>query len=191
MRAGDPGRPAASRALWPARTLTVVALCAALGVVAGCGESSSGGSSTASGSGGTAASGTSSSGGTSSPGSAGTGTTKGAKSSKSGGLKYDTTPKFAKPSTSETPHAGVVQIEYRNYAINPDTVRVKAGSTVRWTNYNEAKCNVTSEGGPEHFKSKDFGESGTYEIKLTKPGTVHYECTYFPTTMNGSIEVVK
>jgi len=171
--------------------LTVVALCAALGVAAGCGESGSGGSSTASSSSGTAAGDTSSSGGTSSPGSASTGATKDAKSSKSGGLKYDTTPKFAKPSTSEAPHGGVVQIEYRNYAINPDTVRVKAGSTVRWTNYDEARCNVASEGGPEHFKSKDFGESGTYEIKLTKPGIVHYECTYFPTTMNGSIEVVK
>src|SRR6185312_8389437 len=188
MRAGDPGRPAARRVLWPARMLTVVALCAALGVAAGCGESGSGGSSTASSSSGTAAGDTSSSGGTSSPGSASTGATKDAKSSKSGGLKYDTTPKFAKPSTSEAPHGGVVQIEYRNYAINPDTVRVKAGSTVRWTNYDEARCNVASEGGPEHFKSKDFGESGTYEIKLTKPGIVHYECTYFPTTMNGSIE---
>ncbi len=169
----------------------MVALCAVLGVAAGCGESGSGGSSTASSSSGTPTSGASSSGGTSAPGSASTGAAKGGSSSKSGGLKYDTAPKFAKPSTSETPHGGVVQIEYRNYAINPDTVRVKAGSTVRWTNYDEAKCNVTSEGGPEHFKSKDFGESGTYEIKLTHPGVVHYECTYFPTTMNGSIEVVK
>jgi plastocyanin len=171
--------------------LTVAALCAALGVAAGCGESSSNESSTATSSSGAAAAGASGSGGTSSPGPAAAGAAKGAKSSKSGGLKYDTTPKFAKPSTSEAPHGGVVQIEYRNYAINPDTVRVKAGSTVRWTNYDEAKCNVTSEGGPEHFKSKDFGESGTYEIKFTKPGIVHYECTYFPTTMNGSIEVVK
>lgn len=194
MRAGNPGRSAASRALWPARTLTVVALCATLGVAAGCGESSSGGSSAATGSAGASASttsGASGSGNTGGSGSASTGATKGAKTSKSGGLQYDTTPKFAKPSSSEAPRGGVVQVEYRNYAINPDTLRVKAGSTVRWTNYDEAKCNVTSEGGPEHFKSKDFGEGGTYEIKLTKPGVVHYECTSFPTTMNGSIEVVQ
>lgn len=170
----------------------MVALCAGLTVAAGCGESGSGGSNATSRSGasGSAASSASGAAGTGS-GAASAGATKGGKTSKSGGLQYDTTPKFAKPSTSETPHSGVVQIEYRNYAINPDTVRVKAGSTVRWTNYDEAKCNVTSEGGPEHFKSKDFGEGGTYEIKLTKPGILHYECTHFPTTMNGSIEVVK
>jgi plastocyanin len=181
--------------------LTVVALCAALGVAAGCGESSSGGSSTtsgsggasssaASGAGGSTASGGSNSGDTSGSGSASAGASKGGKTSTSSGLKYNTTPKFAKPSASEAPRSGVVQVEYRNYAINPDTLRVKSGSTVRWTNYDEAKCNVTSEGGAEHFKSKDFDEGGTYEIKLTKPGIVHYECTYFPTTMNGSIEVI-
>lgn len=190
MRAANPGRPAANGRLWSARTLTVAALCTALGVAAGCGESGSGGSGTTNGSGGagsSTASAAAGSGGASGSGSA----AKGGKTSTSSGLKYDTTPKFAKPSSSEAPRGGVVQIEYRNYAINPDTVRVKAGSTVRWTNYDEAKCNVTSEGGPEHFKSNDFGEGGTYEIKLTKPGIVHYECTSFPTTMNGSIEVVQ
>ncbi len=172
----------------------MMALCAALGVVTGCGESSSGGAGTTSSSGGSAANGTggstaSSAGGSSDAGGSGS-AAKGGTASKSSGLKYNTTPKFAKPSTSEPPHSGVVRIEYRNYAINPDTVRVKAGSTVRWTNYNEAKCNVTSEGGPEKFKSGDFGEGQTYERTLTKPGIVHYECTSFPTTMNGSIEVV-
>ncbi len=34
-------------------------------------------------------------------------------------------------------------------------------------------------------------EGGTFELKLDKPGTIHYECTSYPTTMNGSIEVVE
>jgi plastocyanin len=87
--------------------------------------------------------------------------------------------------------SGVVQIEYREIAINPDTVKVKVGSTVKWTNYDSVEHNVTSEGGPAKFASKSFGEGGTYEVKLTKPGVIHYECTNHPATMNGTIEVVK
>ena len=40
-----------------------------------------------------------------------------------------------------------MQIAYRNIAIDPDTLRVKVGSTVKWTNYDSVEHNVTSEGG--------------------------------------------
>jgi len=86
--------------------------------------------------------------------------------------------------------SGLVQIAYRNIAIDPDTVRVKVGSTIKWTNYDSVQANVTSEGGPQRFASKNFGEGGTFELKAEKPGVIHYECTLFPTTMNGTIEVV-
>jgi plastocyanin len=144
--------------------LSLAAACAALILAAGCG--SSGSSST-----GTAA------------------TTS--KSSASGGLKPDTTPKFATPSSSEPVKGGVVQIAYRNIAIDPDTVRVKVGSTIRWTNYDPVEHNVTSESGPIKFASKNFSEGHAIEFKMTKPGVIHYECTIHPATMNGTIEVVK
>ncbi len=86
-----------------------------------------------------------------------------------------------------------MQIAYRNIAIDPDTVRVKVGSTIRWTNYDSTPANVTSEGGaggPYKFASKNFGEGGTFEIKASRPGVIHYECTLYPVTMNGTIEVV-
>jgi len=105
-------------------------------------------------------------------------------------IKVDTTPKFASPSPSAPVQSGLVQIAYRNLAIDPDTVRVKAGSAIRWTNYDSAQANVTSEGGPMKFASKNFGEGGTFELKVTKPGVIHYECTLYPVTMNGTIEVV-
>jgi plastocyanin len=108
----------------------------------------------------------------------------------SGGIKGDTTPKFAAPSQSTPVQSGVVQIAYRNIAIDPDTVRVKVGSTVQWTNYDSTQANVTSVSGPQRIASKNFGEGKTFEVKLEKPGVIHYECTLFPTTMNGTIEVV-
>ncbi len=106
-------------------------------------------------------------------------------------LKVTTTPKFASPPPSAPVQGGNVAIAYRNIAIDPDTLRVKVGSTVTWTNYDSVEHNVTSEGGPQRFASKNFGEGGTFKVTLTSPGVLHYECTIHPTTMNGTIEVVR
>jgi plastocyanin len=75
----------------------------------------------------------------------------------SGGLKVSTAPKFASPPASAPVQSGTVQIAYRNIAIDPDTVRVKVGSTIRWTNYDSVEHNVTSEGGPIRFASSAKG----------------------------------
>ena len=81
-------------------------------------------------------------------------------------------------------------ISYHNIAIAPDTIKVKVGSTIKWTNFDNIDHNVTSEEGPQKFASKDFGEKGTFEVKALKPGVIHYECTIHPASMNGTIEVV-
>jgi plastocyanin len=145
--------------------LPALALCAALIAFAGCGSSSS----------------SSSSGGTSSAAST-------AAKTGSSSLKATTTPKFA-PAAGPV-KSGTVQVAYRNIAIAPDTLKVKVGSTIKWTNFDNVDHNVTSEEGPQKFASKDFGEKGTFEIKALKPGVIHYECTIHPASMNGTIEVV-
>jgi plastocyanin len=157
--------------------------CAVLALLAGCGSSSTGPTGT------TATTGTASSSSTS-PTATTPGKTSGSSTTPSEGIKVDGTPRFASPSPSAPVQSGTVQIAYRNIAIDPDTLRVKVGSTVRWTNYDSTKANVTTVSGPQRFASKNFGESGTFEIQLTKPGVIHYECTLFPVTMNGTIEVV-
>jgi plastocyanin len=106
-------------------------------------------------------------------------------------VKVDTTPKYASPAPSSPVASGLVQVAYRNIAISPDTLRVKVGSTIKWTNYDQVEHNVTSEGGSQQFASKDFGENGTFEIKALKPGVIHYECTIHPASMNGTIEIGK
>jgi plastocyanin len=107
------------------------------------------------------------------------------------GLKATTTPKFASPPANAPVRSGTVRIAFRNIAIAPDTLKVSVGSTIRWTNFDAIEHNVTSQGGPEKFASKDFGEGGTFEIKAHAPGVIHYLCTIHPTSMNGTIEVVK
>jgi len=84
-----------------------------------------------------------------------------------------------------------VQISYKEIAINPAAVKVKVGTTLKWTNFDSVEHNVTSESGPQQFASKDFGEKGTFEVKVTKPGLIKYQCTIHPASMNGTIEVVK
>ncbi len=106
-------------------------------------------------------------------------------------LRVTAKPKYGVPSPSAPVQSGVVQIAYRNIAIAPDTVRVKVGSTIRWTNYDSVEHDVTSTSGPQKFASKTFGEGSTFEIKATKPGVIHYLCTIHPASMNGTIEVVK
>ncbi len=83
-----------------------------------------------------------------------------------------------------------MQIAYRNVTARPVTLRVKAGTTVRFTNYDPIEHNATSVGGPQKFHSKNFGEGGSFEVKLTQPGLVHFECTIHPATINGTIEVL-
>lgn len=165
------------------RTSAALLACCALALLSGCGSSSSStGTSTGSISTGSASS--------SSAGARATTTGAGKTSASGASLSVDTTPKFAKPSASAPVQSGVVQIAYRDIAIAPDTVRVKVGSTVRWTNYDSAQANVTSVSGPQRIASKDFGQGGSFEVKLRKPGVIHYVCTLYPTTMNGTIEVV-
>jgi plastocyanin len=122
-----------------------------------------------------------------------TGATTSSTKSTAGGssLKVDTTPKFASPSKSDPVQSGAVHVAYRDITIQPDTLRVKVGTTVVWTNYDSVKDNVTSIDGPQRIASKPFGEGESFSVKLTKPGIVHYESTPYPATMNGSIEVVE
>jgi plastocyanin len=114
----------------------------------------------------------------------------GTATSKSGGLQPITTPKYAAPPEGAPTQSGTVQIEYRNIAINPDAIKVKVGATVKWTNYDPVEANVTSESGPLKFKSKALHEGESFEVKMTKPGVIHYQSTLHPVTQNGTIEVV-
>jgi plastocyanin len=122
------------------------------------------------------------------------GTSPVARTSTSGSsLKAIGTPKFATPSKSQPVQRGTAQIAYRNVTAQPVTLRVEAGTTVRFTNYDPIEHNATSVGGTagtQQFHSKNFGEGESFEVKLTHPGLVHFECTIHPVTINGTIEVL-
>jgi plastocyanin len=153
------------RAPGPLRPATTAALAAAALASAGCGSSAK------------------------SPASQSAGPTT-AGNTRTGKLEVERTPQYATPPASQTVRNGTVQVAYRNITIAPDTLRVKVGTTVRWTNYDPVEHNVTAMSGPRRFKSATFGEHGTFQVTFTRPGIYHYECTIHPTSMNGTIEVV-
>jgi plastocyanin len=146
---------------------SAAALLAWAALAAGCGSSSSSGEATTS----------------SSAASSGTTT--------AGHLRVLTTPKYVAPSQSAPVRSGTVPVAYRNIAISPDTLRVKVGAVVRWTNYDAVEHNVTSHGAGQHLASGNFGEGQTFSVRMTRPGVIHYTCTIHPATMNGTIEVVR
>jgi plastocyanin len=106
-------------------------------------------------------------------------------------IHIDTMPKFVSPPPGAPVRSGLVQIALRNVSIAPDAIRVKAGTTVKWTNYDPLQYNVTSVSGPQKLLSGNFGQGGSYQVVLSLPGTLHYLCTNYPTTMNGTIEIVR
>jgi plastocyanin len=97
---------------------------------------------------------------------------------------------YAAPPANAPVQSGLVKISYHEISIEPDTLKVKVGSTIEWTNHDPVEHNVTSASGPTKFASKNFGEGGTFKVTVTKPGIIHYRCTLHPATMNGTIEVV-
>jgi plastocyanin len=101
------------------------------------------------------------------------------------------TPKYASPASSAPVRTGVVQLEYRELTIDPDAVRAKVGSTIRWVNGDPQPCNVVSRGGSYRFASGQLAEGKSFQLRLTRPGTIHYECTAYPATMNGTIQAVR
>ena len=155
------------------RGLSTLIACAALLLAAGCGSSNSSSSSSVT---------------SSTPNSGPSGAT--ATGNATGGLKAAGTPKFGSPPASAPVQSGIVHITYQNISIAPDTVKVKVGSRIIWTNMDSVEHNVTSQSGPQQFASGTFGEGRSYTIKVSKPGVIHYECTIHPASMNGTIEVV-
>jgi plastocyanin len=80
---------------------------------------------------------------------------------------------------SSSSSGGGVAIKMQNIAFDPKDVTVKVGQKVTWTNDDTTDHNVTAESGAD-FKSKDFGNGGTFSFTPDKAGTIKYVCTIHP-----------
>lgn len=79
-------------------------------------------------------------------------------------------------------------VTIQNFAFNPPSITVKAGTTVTWTNKDSVAHTVTETDGQTGPSSSDVNPNGTYTFTFSKPGTYHYHCSIHP-EMVGTVTV--
>jgi plastocyanin len=88
------------------------------------------------------------------------------------------------PSSAETPDPNRIVI--KEFMFTPNSVTVKAGSTVTWANMDDEPHAVVSDTGLFRSGAMDTNES--FSFKFDKPGTYHFTCSIHP-RMVGTIVV--
>ncbi|MEU6346078.1 plastocyanin/azurin family copper-binding protein [Streptomyces sp. NPDC046977] len=93
-------------------------------------------------------------------------------------------------SSSAAPAAPVSgnAVAIKNFAFSPATLKVKAGTTVTWTNQDTDAHTVTSAAAGGPLQSAALATHATYRYTFTKPGTYAYLCTIHP-FMTATVEV--
>ena len=92
--------------------------------------------------------------------------------------------------TTPTPTPVVVNnstVSIQNFAFVPDTVRIKAGATISWTNADSAPHTVTELSSL--FNSGSMATSQTYKYTFANAGTFSYHCLIHSMMKNGVVIV--
>jgi len=79
-----------------------------------------------------------------------------------------------------------IAIMIDNFSFTPQAVRVKAGTTIAWTNRDDIPHTVVST--DQAFKSKALDTDDKFTTTLNKPGSYTYFCSLHP-KMTGKIVV--
>jgi plastocyanin len=78
------------------------------------------------------------------------------------------------------------QIVIKDFMFTPNSLTVKAGSSVTWVNKDDEPHSVASDTGL--FRSGAVDTNETFSYKFDKPGSYHFTCTIHP-RMVGTIIV--
>jgi amicyanin len=81
---------------------------------------------------------------------------------------------------------GTMSVKIENFAFSPATVRVKAGSTIVWTNGDAIQHDVTFDGG--NISSGVLNQNDTFSHTFKTAGTYRYICSIHP-FMHGTVIV--
>jgi plastocyanin len=91
------------------------------------------------------------------------------------------------PAAAAQPAVATSAVTIDNFSFIPAAIKVKAGTTVTWTNSDEEPHSVVSGEEPMHSKTL-AGPNNTFQHTFAKPGTYHYNCGIHP-FMPGTVEV--
>jgi plastocyanin len=81
---------------------------------------------------------------------------------------------------------GAVAVTIQNFAFNPPSVEIPAGTVVTWTNLDSVPHTATAANGT--FDSGNLNPGQSFSFTFTEPGTIGYGCSYHP-SMVGTIVV--
>lgn len=77
-------------------------------------------------------------------------------------------------------------VDIINFEFSPQTLSIKVGDTVTWTNQDSIRHDIKSNDGNFYSIPLDTGQ--TYSFTFNQPGTFDYRCGLHP-TMEGTIIV--
>jgi plastocyanin len=80
------------------------------------------------------------------------------------------------------------EVAIKGFAFSPDSMTIKVGTTVKWTNQDSVAHTVTSDTGL--FDSGDLAAGDTFSFTFTQSGTFAYHCTMHP-SMTATIIVTE
>lgn len=75
--------------------------------------------------------------------------------------------------------SGDVKVSMKDILFKPETVTVKVGQKIVWTNDDPIPHTVTAKKGAD-FDSGDVSSGKTYEYTAEKAGTIEYYCKIHP-----------
>ncbi len=86
--------------------------------------------------------------------------------------------------------AQTVEVGIQDYKYAPPELKVKAGTTVKWTNNEKRVSHSVLFTGPGGFESERFFPGESWQRTFDKPGVYPYTCGPHP-EMKGRIEVTE
>jgi len=94
----------------------------------------------------------------------------------------------SKSSGSKPPNTfSGASVNIQNFAFFPDTIRIKAGSTVRWTNMDGMPHTATSL--TSIFNSGSIAPGSAFDFTFATAGTYTYHCTIHDSMKPGVVIV--
>jgi len=97
----------------------------------------------------------------------------------------DSTSASAPSSSTPSAGGGDVKINISDFKFKPDTVTVKAGSSITWVNEDSAPHTATAQDG---FDTGTLKKGDSKAVTVSKPGTFSYVCQ-FHAFMTGTVVV--
>jgi hypothetical protein len=94
------------------------------------------------------------------------------------------------PVPSPPPPGQVTAVSISDLAFKPNSITIKVGGTVQWTNNDQVSHTVTHDasGANQLFNSGVLRSGGTFEHKFNQAGTFPYHCMIHP-FMHGTVIV--